>query len=199
MRGPLLFFLHGLTRCSDPEPIYSMWEKNTSLIAVAEPPSSTDNEGDQMDRQIIWQANELRTLKVTPSLVTTEQTFAWTTGKIRVTEHVISTVVHPLPLNVCCASRKSWLIIDPSICSPQSTSPLHVPRASWGECRSAFERYWWTHMAMGKTLWHKHTHTCERMHTDAQSNTVPRKYVAVYMYSISTMYSLRCCNLHVDL
>lgn len=36
-------------------------------------------------------------------------------------------------------------------------------------------------------------------HRDAQSNTVPVKQVAVYMYSISTMYSLRCCNLHVDL
>lgn len=35
-----------------------------------------------MDWQIIWQANELKTLKVTPSLVKTEQTFAWTTGKI---------------------------------------------------------------------------------------------------------------------
>lgn len=75
--------------------------------------------------QIKRQASELRTSNIAPLLVKIEQTIAWTTGKCR----VISTIMYPLPLNMCCASRKSWCIIDPPlVCSPQSTSLLHVPK-----------------------------------------------------------------------
>lgn len=130
-----------------------------------------------------------------------QKTFAWTTRK---TLGLLNTSSPPsciLYLSVCAVHLGNHDLSVTPLLSPQSTLPLHVPRASWGKCPV----YWWMHMAMGKrktntgSLWPEHTHAYKRMHTDAQSYTAPLKYVAVYMYSISTMYSLRCCTLHVDL
>lgn len=42
----------------------------------------------------------------------------------------------------------------------------------------------------------KHAHKCEHMQT---ADPALRKCKAVYMYSISNMYSPNCYNLHVDL
>lgn len=134
-----------------------------------------------------------------------QKTFAWTAGEILAcwTPHL-----HHLASStsqcVLCIQKIMTPYLQSPILSPQSTSPLHVPRASWGERHPSVECYWWTQWnGWEKTkpcsLWHT-LNKYKRMHTDAQSYTVPLKYVAVYMYSISTsMYSLRCCPLHADL
>lgn len=53
-------------------------------------------------------------MKVQPSPVMTENLCMDNTEKHQVVEHLISTIVHPLPLSLCCASREPWLISDPS-------------------------------------------------------------------------------------
>lgn len=131
-----------------------------------------------------------------------QKTFAWTTGKILgcSTPHLHHRASSTSQCVLCI--QKTMTYQWPLYCPPQSSSSLHVPRASWGECRSelnATDGRTWQWGKTKQTLWHKHTHTYECMHTDAQSYTAPLKYVAVYMYSISTMYSLRCCTLHADL
>lgn len=80
VRGTLLFFCkvwHSTLSLT----LY-VWETKTSSTGMEEPPSSEDSEDNQMDWQMIWQANELRTSKVTPSLLKTKQAFAWTTRKM---------------------------------------------------------------------------------------------------------------------
>ena len=149
-----------------PQPWVSIsGEKNTSSIATAVPPSSTNYEDNQMDSQTIWHAKEMRTSNVTPSLTKTEQTFAWTTGGNTWFLNTSSRPASILYLSTCA---------DPSaVYAPlQSTLLLHVPRASCEECLSVFERYWGTHLAKGKTRqtlqFDTNILTFERRHTDAE-------------------------------
>lgn len=111
-------------------------------------------------------------------------------GKWNLVEHLTSTVVHPLPLSVCCASRNSWLFCDPSTV-PAAHCSAACPQSLMRRVLLSDECYWWMHMAMGKinacSLWHKQNHTSKHIHTDAQSYTASLRYVTVY---ICTVYPL---------
>lgn len=126
---------------------------------------------------------------------------AWTTGRIlaRWTPHLHYHASSTSQCVLCIEESMSFRW--PPLLSPLFSAACPY-RALWGEFSVGC--HWCMHMAMGKTkqmltLKHSQYILYERMHTDAQSYTAPLKYFAVYMYSMSTMYSLRCCTLHVDL
>lgn len=154
-----------------------------------------DYEANQKDWQISYQANEEMTSRIRPSLVKTEILLHGQQGKF-----LACWRPH---LHHCASSTSQCSAVHQEIHVFTLTPPLlpHVSaacpsRASRGEF--SIKCFGWIYMAMGETNVQTSTHIW-RMHRDAQSYTMPLKYVAVYMYTMSSMYSLRCCTLHVDL
>lgn len=141
------------------------------------------------------------TSRIRPSLVKTEILCMDNRETFLLFEDLIATIVHPLPLRVLMCIEKSMSFGQPPLLSPlpqESTFLLHVPLEPREEI-SALN-------ALDGSIWQwqkpnqcPNNYTYMSMHRDAQSYTMPLKYVAVYMYSMSSMYSLRCCTLHVDL
>lgn len=144
-------------RCSQEEQIVLK-----VCFSAAEPSSAADwNEPRSRLR-----ADELRTSQVTDLVVTTMQTFAWTTRR-----KVDYRTCHLRLL----ASRSTSQRV---LCIPQSTRLLRSPRSSWGKRPAALEPMWWWGQSKRSTciLWQ------HRAHTRSQSDAAPLNRLLGYTY-----------------
>lgn len=125
-------------------------------------------------------------------------------GKYWVTEHVISTIVHPLPLNVCCESRKSYH--RPPLCGPLSQLLLHCMslephEESVAQCLDITDGCIWQKGKQNQlTLAHfdtnilTHASACIQMHSQTQCHSNMLLYICT-VYSLCIVSDAVICML----